>query len=86
MTYALPVLLLIASNVFMTAAWYGHLKYPHAPLLIIIFASRGIALFEHFVGEACQRYQLCSLFQRAVENHQGDDLFAGFWVHFQKRA
>jgi hypothetical protein len=60
--------------------------YAQPLLLIVIFASRGIALFEHLVGEACQQYQLCSLFQRAVEYHQGDDLFAGFWVHFQKRA
>lgn len=42
-----PVLLLLASNVFMTFAWYGHLKYRSAPLLMAIVASWGIALFEY---------------------------------------
>ena len=41
------VLLLIGSNVFMTAAWYGHLKYPHSPLWLAILASWGIAFFEY---------------------------------------
>jgi len=43
----LPVLLLLGSNVFMTFAWYGHLRYKSAPLLVAIFASWGIALFEY---------------------------------------
>ncbi len=30
--YLLPILMLVASNVFMTFAWYGHLKFPLAPL------------------------------------------------------
>ena len=34
-----PVLLLCASNLFMTFAWYGHLKYRSAPLLLVILAS-----------------------------------------------
>jgi len=42
-----PVLLLVASNVFMTFAWYGHLKFKHHPLGIVILASWGIALFEY---------------------------------------
>lgn len=41
------VALLICSNIFMTLAWYGHLKYPRAPLLLAILASWGIALFEY---------------------------------------
>lgn len=39
--------LLILSNVFMTFAWYGHLKYKSSPLLIAILVSWGIALFEY---------------------------------------
>ena len=39
--------LLLASNVFMTFAWYGHLKFKAAPLLIVIFISWGIAFFEY---------------------------------------
>jgi uncharacterized protein len=39
--------LLLLSNVFMTFAWYGHLKFPTAPLLVVILASWGIAFFEY---------------------------------------
>jgi uncharacterized protein (DUF486 family) len=42
-----PILLLIGSNVFMTFAWYGHLKYTSKPLLAVIFVSWGIAFFEY---------------------------------------
>ena len=45
-----PVLtigLLLLSNVFMTFAWYGHLKFPSAPLAVVILISWGIALFEY---------------------------------------
>ena len=43
----LPIGLLLGSNVFMTFAWYGHLKYKSSPLLAVIFISWGIALFEY---------------------------------------
>jgi uncharacterized protein (DUF486 family) len=46
-TYVFPILLLIASNVFMTFAWYGHLKYKSSPIWIAILASWGIAFFEY---------------------------------------
>src|SRR5512138_3105791 len=39
--------LLVVSNVFMTLAWYGHLKYRSAPLLVAILASWGIAFAEY---------------------------------------
>ncbi len=41
------VVLLIISNIFMTIAWYGHLKYKTKPLLVAIVASWSIALFEY---------------------------------------
>jgi uncharacterized protein (DUF486 family) len=41
------VLLLIASNVFMTFAWYGHLRFRDAPLWLAIVGSWGIAFFEY---------------------------------------
>lgn len=41
------VLMLTASNVFMTFAWYGHLKYKAAPLIAVIFIAWGIAFFEY---------------------------------------
>jgi uncharacterized protein (DUF486 family) len=39
--------LLVASNVFMTFAWYGHLKHKAAPLYVVILVSWGIAFFEY---------------------------------------
>ncbi len=42
-----PMLLLLISNIFMTFAWYGHLKFKSAPLWIVIIASWGIAFFEY---------------------------------------
>jgi uncharacterized protein (DUF486 family) len=42
----LPIGLLICSNLFMTAAWYGHLKFKDKPLSLVILASWGIAFFE----------------------------------------
>ena len=41
------VVLLIISNVFMTLAWYGHLKYKSKPLVLMILASWSIALLEY---------------------------------------
>jgi uncharacterized protein len=41
------ILLLIASNVFMTFAWYGHLKFRDVPLWQAVLASWGIAFFEY---------------------------------------
>jgi len=41
------IALLVASNVFMTFAWYGHLKYKSAPLVTVILISWGIAFFEY---------------------------------------
>src|SRR2546429_1149016 len=41
------ILLLICSNIFMTIAWYGHLKFRKAPLLLVIFTSWLIAFLEY---------------------------------------
>jgi hypothetical protein len=41
------VVLLIISNIFMTLAWYGHLRFRQTPLWLAIPASWGIALFEY---------------------------------------
>ena len=43
----LPILLLTISNVFMTFAWYGHLKFKSTALWVVILVSWGIALFEY---------------------------------------
>jgi len=41
------ILLLLGSNVFMTAAWYGHLKFVNSPLWKVILVAWGIAFFEY---------------------------------------
>ena len=52
----LPVLLLFCSNVFMTVAWYGHLKFKNRSLLLVIFVSWGIALFEYVLMVPANRW------------------------------
>ena len=51
-----PVLLLLGSNVFMTFAWYGHLRYKSAPIALAIAASWGIALFEYCLMVPANRF------------------------------
>lgn len=45
--YMTTIVLLLISNIFMTFAWYGHLKYKNSPLWIVILVSWGIAFFEY---------------------------------------
>lgn len=47
--------LLVASNVFMTVAWYGHLKFKTAPLITVIAISWFIALFEYIMQVPANR-------------------------------
>lgn len=50
------IFLLVLSNVFMTFAWYGHLKYGHAwPLWKVILVSWAIALFEYCLAVPANR-------------------------------
>lgn len=50
------ILLLTASNVFMTFAWYGHLRYTQVPLWQAILASWGIAFFEYCLMVPANRW------------------------------
>ncbi len=52
----LPVLMLFASNVFMTFAWYGHLKFKDHSLPLVIMASWGIAFFEYWLAVPANRW------------------------------
>ena len=55
----IPVLtigLLLISNIFMTFAWYGHLKFKDSPLVLVIMVSWGIALFEYCFQVPANRY------------------------------
>ena len=47
--------LLLLSNLFMTVAWYGHLRFRTAPMLVAVFASWGIALFEYLLQVPANR-------------------------------
>ncbi|MFM8471552.1 MAG: DMT family protein [Limisphaerales bacterium] len=51
-----PIALLVASNVFMTFAWYGHLKFKSAPLWVVVLASWGIAFFEYCLMVPANRW------------------------------
>lgn len=53
--YILPIALLVASNIFMTMAWYGHLKFPAQPLWIVVIVSWGIAFFEYWLAVPANR-------------------------------
>ena len=46
-SFLAPVVLLVCSNVFMTLAWYGHLKFKSVPLVTVILVSWGIAFVEY---------------------------------------
>jgi uncharacterized protein (DUF486 family) len=61
-------LLLLASNTFMTVAWYGHLKFKKAPLAVAVAVSWGIALFEYMLQVPANRigYRVLSAYQLKV--------------------
>lgn len=59
MNLPVPVItigLLVFSNVFMTFAWYGHLKYKNMALPIVILSSWGIAFFEYMLQVPANRF------------------------------
>ena len=89
------VLLLICSNVFMTIAWYGHLKYRQAPLLLAIVVSWLIAFCEYCFQVPANRigYGEFTAFQlKIIQEVITLGVFAGFailylrepirWNHF----
>ena len=51
-----PIALLAGSNVFMTFAWYGHLKFKAHPLWVVIPASWGIAFCEYCLAVPANRW------------------------------
>src|SRR5260370_27883194 len=51
-----PIVLLTFSNVFMTFAWYGHLKFTDRPLWLVIIASWGIAFIEYCFAVPANRW------------------------------
>ncbi|MBN9063232.1 MAG: hypothetical protein BGP06_15125 [Rhizobiales bacterium 65-9] len=51
-----PIAMLLMSNVFMTFAWYGHLKFTDRPLWLVVLASWGIAFIEYCFAVPANRY------------------------------
>lgn len=86
---ALTIGLLIASNVFMTVAWYGHLKFKTAPLALVIVASWGIAFFEYVLQVPANRighgtFSAAQL--KTIQEVISLTVFAGFsWLYLGER-
>lgn len=85
--YIAPFLLLILSNVFMTFAWYGHLKFKTSPLWVAVMASWGIAFFEYWLAVPANRigHQVWSAAElKTMQEVITLIIFAGFSVWFLK--
>ena len=54
--YLVPIFLLLGSNVFMTTAWYWHLRYKEVPLLPVILVSWSLALVEYCLAVPANRF------------------------------
>jgi uncharacterized protein len=83
------VLLLLASNLFMTLAWYGHLKFKAAPMWIAVLASWGIALFEYALQVPANRIgygQFTATQLKIIQEVISLSVFAGFaWLYLGER-
>jgi uncharacterized protein (DUF486 family) len=55
-SYVAPIVMLIGSNVFMTTAWYWHLRYKEVPLWSVILLSWGLAFIEYCLAVPANRY------------------------------
>jgi len=78
-----PILLLTGSNLFMTTAWYGHLKFKDRPLWEVVLVSWGIAFFEYWLAVPANRYGsgVYSAAQlKAIQEVITLSVFAGFSV------
>lgn len=81
------VVLLTISNVFMTFAWYGHLKYKSSPLWIAIFVSWMIALAEYCFQVPANRigsYQYTAAQLKTIQEVITLVVFSGFSVLYLK--
>jgi hypothetical protein len=78
-----PIALLIGSNLFMTAAWYGHLKFRDRPLWTVVLLSWGIAFFEYWLAVPANRvgsYVYSAAQLKAMQEVITLTVFAGFSV------
>jgi uncharacterized protein (DUF486 family) len=84
----LPVLMLFASNVFMTFAWYGHLKFKEVSLPLVIIVSWGIAFFEYWLAVPANRWGSAVYTAAQLKTMQEVItliVFAGFSVFYLKQ-
>ena len=78
--------LLLVSNGFMTAAWYGHLRFRSAPMAAVVLASWGIAFFEYCFQVPANRigYRMLSAYQLKIMQEAITltvfMVFAAFWL------
>ena len=82
-----PVVLLTISNIFMTFAWYGHLKYKTTALFLVIFISWGIAFFEYCFQVPANRigYEVYNAYQlKTIQEIITLLVFSGFSVWYLK--
>jgi uncharacterized protein (DUF486 family) len=85
----IPILLLVISNVFMTFAWYGQLKFPDRPLWIVVLVSWGIAFVEYCFAVPANRigYTVYSAAQlKTMQEIITLLVFAGFSVMYLNEA
>ena len=81
--------LLLLSNIFMTFAWYGHLKYRTSPLWIAILASWGIAFFEYCLQVPANRfgsYEFTTAQLKTIQEVITLVVFCGFSVFYLKEG
>ena len=86
---ALPVVLLLVSNAFMTVAWYGHLRFTDRPLWLVTLASWGIALVEYCFAVPANRIGYAAYNGAQLKTLQEVitlTVFAGFSVLYLKEA
>jgi len=81
--------LLLVSNLFMTFAWYGHLKYRSSPLWIAILVSWGIAFFEYCFQVPANRigsYEFSTAQLKTIQEVITLLVFCGFSVFYLKEG
>ncbi|MBN1949192.1 MAG: DMT family protein [Candidatus Cloacimonetes bacterium] len=83
------IILLLISNIFMTFAWYGHLKFKTSPLPLVILVSWSIAFFEYCFQVPANRIgygQFTAAQLKTIQEVITLIVFAGFSVFYLKEA
>lgn len=84
-----PIAMLLLSNVFMTFAWYGHLKFKSSPLIIAVVGSWAIAFFEYCLAVPANRlgsYHYSTAQLKTMQEVMTLVVFVGFSVFWLKES